>query len=64
MILDRCIKIYPDLVLLRDNCEILSGFYIETRYPPDIPDYTKTDIINAVSQAEQIKTVIEKLTKK
>jgi len=40
-LLDECVKINPSLEKLRDACELLAGFYIESRYPPDIPDYTK-----------------------
>jgi len=62
-ILDECKKISPDLEKLRDACELLTGFYVETRYPPDIPDYTKKEIAEAFEKARLIKETIESLTK-
>lgn len=61
LLLDECVKINPDLELIRDACETLSGFYIETRYPPDIPDYTKEDIEKAFEAAKQVKEKIGNL---
>jgi len=45
---------------LRDACELLAGFYIETRYPPDIPLYEKEDIVDAFKKATQVKETVEK----
>jgi HEPN domain-containing protein len=61
-LLDKCIEFNKKLEDLRDACELLTGFYIETRYPPDIPDYTKEEIILAIEAAKDIKTTIEVLT--
>lgn len=58
-LLDGCEKLNPDLEKLRDACELLSGFYIETRYPPDIPEYTKEEIIEAFENAKLVKETIE-----
>lgn len=63
-LLDECIKFAPNLKSLLDACEILTGFYIEVRYPPDIPEYTKTEIEDAFSQAKEVKETIEKLMSK
>ena len=60
-ILDECVKINPDLEKLRDACELLTGFYIETRYPPNIPEYTKEEITEAFEKAKFIKETIESL---
>ena len=62
-ILDECVKINPNLEKLRDACELLTGFYVETRYPPDIPDYTKEEITDSFDKARLIKETIEYLTK-
>lgn len=62
-LLDECVKINPKLESLRDSCELLTGFYIETRYPPDIPDYTKEEITNAFEKATEVKEAVEGLTK-
>lgn len=62
-LLDECIKINNNLENLRDACEILTGFYTEVRYPPDIPDYTKDEILEAFNNAKLIKETIELLIK-
>ena len=58
-LLDECVKIDSGLEKLRDACELLSGFYIETRYPPDILDYTRGEISEAFAQAKLVKETIE-----
>ncbi len=58
-LLDLCIKINSQLEKLRDACELLTGFYIETRYPPDIPNYSKIEITEAFNNAKFIKEEIE-----
>jgi len=63
MLLDECIKINSELEHIRDACELLSGFYIETRYPPDIPDYTKEDIKQAFKSAELVRNKVKSLIK-
>lgn len=60
-LLDECVKITSKLESLRDSCELLTGFYIETRYPPDIPDYTKEEIVEAFEKAREVKEAIEML---
>ena len=59
-LLDTCKKIDSELEDLREACELLTGFYIEARYPPDIPDYSKKDIEVAFDNAEIVKDGIEK----
>lgn len=60
MLLDKCLKINPELENLRDACELLSGFYLESRYPPDIPDYTEEEITEAFNCGKFVKETIEK----
>lgn len=60
-LLDECVKINTNLEDLRDACELLTGFYVETRYPPDIPQYTKEEIIEAFDKAKQVKEKIEEI---
>lgn len=62
-LLDECVKISPALEDLRDVCELLAGFYIEARYPPDIPNYTKQEILKAFDSAKFVKETIEKVLK-
>lgn len=59
-LLNECIKVNAELEGLRDACELLTGFYIESRYPPDIPPYSKEEIVEAFRSAEHIKDGIEK----
>lgn len=58
-LLDECVKINPKLEELRDACELLAGFYIEARYPPDIPKYTEDEVRQAFEQAKTIKEIVE-----
>lgn len=57
-LLDRCAKIKPELEQLRDTCETLTGFYIEIRYPSDIPQYSKAEIQEAFNHATLVKNTI------
>jgi len=58
-LLDECIKLNPKLEKIRDACELLTGFYSETRYPPDIPEYSKEDIEKAFNSAKFVKETVE-----
>lgn len=58
-LLDKCVKIDKKLEELREPCKLLTGFYTEVRYPPDIPSYTKNEIREAFESAKIIKEVIE-----
>ncbi len=62
-LLDECVKFDTSLEELRDACELLTGFYIEVRYPPNIPDYTKDEILEAFNNAKLIKEMIEVIIK-
>lgn len=62
-LLDECVKINSNLENLRDACELLSGFYAETRYPPDIPKFTKEEITKAFNDAKSVKNTIETITR-
>lgn len=60
-LLDECVKINNNLKNIRDSCELLAGFYVETRYPPDMPDLTKEEIKKAVLEAKQVKDTIDQI---
>lgn len=62
-LLDECVKLNPKLEKLRDACELLTGFYVETRYPPDIPSYSKEEIKEAYVKAKFVKETVETLKK-
>ena len=57
-LLDECVKQNSELEKLRDACETLTGFYIEVRYPPDVPEYTKKEIQEAFNCATSVKDTI------
>lgn len=59
-LLNECVKINAELGDLRDACELLTGFYIESRYPPDIPQYSKEEITEAFRNAQLVKEKVEK----
>lgn len=61
-LLDECVKFNSELEKLRDACELLTGFYTEVRYPPDIPNYTKDEILEAFNSAKLVKKHIESIT--
>lgn len=58
-LLDECVKYDNNLEKLRDACELLTGFYTEVRYPPDIPDYTKEEILESFNNAKLVKETVE-----
>lgn len=63
VLLESCTKIEPKLETLRETCAVLTGFYLESRYPPDIHCYSKKDILNAFNNAKLVKEAIEGLIK-
>ena len=60
-LLDECVKVNSDLEKLRDACELPTGFYVETRYPPNIPEYTKEEIAKAFKNAKLVRKTVEVL---
>jgi len=51
-LLEKCTKIDTSCETIRDQIDSLDGFYIESKYPPDIPtvipiDETKSAVVNA-----------------
>ncbi len=61
-LLDRCIIHASGMETHRHDCELLSEFYIETRYPPDIPEYQKEDAQNAIESASRILDTVKQIT--
>ncbi len=58
-ILEMCIEIDGDFKQFTDRCEILSGYYIATRYPLDMPqDYSAKQVKEAFTVVEKIKGFI------
>lgn len=58
-ILEMCIEIDEEFKRFTDGCEILSGYYIATRYPLDMPqDYSAKQVKEAFAVVEKIKDFI------
>lgn len=54
-LLNECKKISPDFSVLEEECVLLNEYYIETRYPLDMPvDYSKREARKALAAAEHI----------
>lgn len=60
-LLDECVILKPKLEKLRDACELLTGFYVETRYPSDILDYSKEELKEVFEKAKAVKETIDLL---
>lgn len=60
-LLDECVKIEVSFEKIRDECELLTGFYTETRYPPEIPEYSKEEAREALRAAEKVVNFVEEL---
>lgn len=59
-LLNEASKINPEFVNFKIECQTLNGFYVESRYPPDIPDYTKDEILTALHAAENVRNFFKK----
>lgn len=63
-LLNECKKILPDFDGLKEECILVSGYYIETRYPLDSPvDYSKKEARQALAAAESIRKFVLKHVK-
>ena len=49
------IEIYPDVINLEKEMDLLSTYYIETRYPGDYPEFTLEEARMAFEAAKRIK---------
>jgi HEPN domain-containing protein len=60
-LLKLCARVDEDFLKLKENCQILDPYYIETRYPLDIPiTYSKKQVEQAVELAQGIVEFVEK----
>ncbi len=58
-LLNECKKIKSDFDELEEECVLLNDYYIETRYPLDMPvDYSKKEASEALSAAESIEKFV------
>lgn len=60
-LLKLCAKVDKEFLDLKENCQILDPYYIETRYPLDIPtEYSKEQAEQAVDLAGEIVDFVKK----
>jgi HEPN domain-containing protein len=63
-LLNTCLRREPTLSYLREECEFLNPFYIETRYPVHWPThYTREEASKAKTSAQKIAEKINMLLK-
>jgi HEPN domain-containing protein len=62
-LLNLCFTKDKDLEFLRDTLEVLNQYYIETKYPPDMPiNYSKEEAKEAINKARFVfKTIKNKI---
>jgi len=64
VLLKSCVGKKPELKILMNDCRLLNGFYIDTRYPVHWPTkYTKEEALKAKKAAEHIRDEIRKTLK-
>ncbi len=61
-LLTLCQKLDPAFSELNEPVKFLTDFYIETRYPGDVPEFTLTEARKAYKAAKSIKEFILKKT--
>jgi hypothetical protein len=61
MLLKKCLEQTPDLGELTGDCDLLSTFYVETRYPVHWPaTFAYEDAEQAYRAADRIRSVIRR----
>jgi len=64
-LLSICEKKDKNLAKLKENCQILDEYYIETKYPTSAPiDYSKKEAQKAIDLASEILDFVEKRIKR
>lgn len=57
-LLELCEDVDPSLKELREDAIYLTQFYIETRYPGDVPNFSRNEAQRAYEAAQRIKQFI------
>lgn len=60
---ERCGKIDSDLAAAEEACRILTDYYIETRYPPEVKAYSRNQAEEAVKLASEVEDKIMTIRK-
>lgn len=64
VLLNQCATVAPALEELREDCQYLSAFYIEARYPVHWPtNFTQGEAVKAFQAASRIKSLIKSTLK-
>jgi len=63
VILGRCGQIGPHLLELKEDCNFLTKFYLEVRYPPDITPANRNDAEKAIESCRRIITQVQESLK-
>lgn len=59
-LLNLCLEKDKTLDLLREDLDILNQYYIETKYPPDMPiDFSKAEASDAINKAKVVFNTIK-----
>ena len=60
MLLKQCQSAAPLLAVLREDCEFLAAFYMESRYPVHWPtNFSRDEAAKALQAALHIRTIIK-----
>ena len=62
-LVSECAKLESFFIELRDDAFYLTKFYTETRYPGDLPIFSKQDAEQAYKHADKIRSFVEKFLK-
>lgn len=60
VILGKCGEIDSNLLELKEDCNFLTKFYVEVRYPPDITPADKDDAGEAIESCKRIISQVKK----
>lgn len=60
---EQCNSFNPELSPLEEACRVLTDYFIETRYPPEVKAYTKEKAEEAVRFAGDIEALIMRIRK-
>lgn len=52
------IDVDPGIHQIHDQLQLLNGYYIETRYPSDYPEFTLNEAKEAFGAAEMVKEIV------
>lgn len=63
VVLGKCGEIDSDFLELKENCNFLTKFYVEARYPPDITPADENDAKEAIEGCKKIISQVKESLK-